>query len=168
MARRLPEKNAQMHEGQWDKSAAGSHEVRGRKIGIVGYGNIGTQLSVLAENLGMAVYFYDIADKLVRPPGGRGDAPAHGGSDQRHHRRVHRERIGGPGAGPRQPAPALVSIEVMGFDPDDLIMYAVPFHETAYAQAGSPEREHADGGFQSGLQSCSSADPQGPQWCCRT
>src|SRR5947208_1420767 len=63
MARRLPEKNAQMHEGQWDKSAAGSHEVRGRKIGIVGYGNIGTQLSVLAENLGMAVYFYDIADK---------------------------------------------------------------------------------------------------------
>jgi D-3-phosphoglycerate dehydrogenase len=65
MARRLPEKNAQMHEGQWDKSAAGSHEVRGRKIGIVGYGNIGTQLSVLAENLGMAVYFYDVADKLA-------------------------------------------------------------------------------------------------------
>jgi cytochrome P450 len=46
------------------------------------------------------------------------------------------------------PAPALVSIEVMGFDPDDLMMYAVPFHETAYAQAGSPEREHADEGFQ--------------------
>jgi len=65
MARRLPEKNAQMHEGQWDKSAAGSHEVRGRKLGIVGYGNIGTQLSVLAENLGMSVYFYDIADKLA-------------------------------------------------------------------------------------------------------
>ena len=64
MARRLPEKNTQMHEGQWDKSAVGSHEVRGRKIGIVGYGNIGTQLSVLAENLGMAVYFY-IADKLA-------------------------------------------------------------------------------------------------------
>jgi len=65
MARRLPEKNTQMHEGRWDKSASGSHEVRGRKIGIVGYGNIGTQLSVLAENLGMAVYFYDIADKLA-------------------------------------------------------------------------------------------------------
>jgi D-3-phosphoglycerate dehydrogenase len=65
MARRLPEKNAQMHAGQWDKSAAGSHEVRGRKLGIVGYGNIGTQLSVLAENLGMSVYFYDIADKLA-------------------------------------------------------------------------------------------------------
>ncbi len=65
MARRLPEKNAQMHDGIWDKSAAGAHEVRGRKLGIVGYGNIGTQLSVLAENLGMSVYFYDIADKLA-------------------------------------------------------------------------------------------------------
>ena len=65
MARRLPEKNAQMHAGVWDKSAAGSHEVRGRTLGIVGYGNIGTQLSVLAEALGMTVYFYDIADKLA-------------------------------------------------------------------------------------------------------
>jgi D-3-phosphoglycerate dehydrogenase / 2-oxoglutarate reductase len=65
MARRLPEKNAQMHAGTWDKSARGSHEVRGRKLGIVGYGNIGTQLSVLAESLGMSVYFYDIADKLA-------------------------------------------------------------------------------------------------------
>jgi D-3-phosphoglycerate dehydrogenase / 2-oxoglutarate reductase len=65
MARRLPEKNALMHEGVWDKSAAGAHEVRGRKLGIVGYGNIGTQLSVLAESLGMFVYFYDIADKLA-------------------------------------------------------------------------------------------------------
>src|SRR6266702_4153122 len=65
MARRLPEKNTQMHAGHWDKSAAGSHEVRGRKLGIVGYGNIGTQLSVLAENLGMSVCFYDIADKLA-------------------------------------------------------------------------------------------------------
>jgi D-3-phosphoglycerate dehydrogenase / 2-oxoglutarate reductase len=65
MARRLPEKNAKMHAGVWDKSAAGSHEVRGRKLGIVGYGNIGAQLSVLAENLGMSVYFYDIADKLA-------------------------------------------------------------------------------------------------------
>jgi D-3-phosphoglycerate dehydrogenase len=65
MARRLPEKNAKMHAGVWDKSATGSHEVRGRKLGIVGYGNIGAQLSVLAENLGMSVYFYDIADKLA-------------------------------------------------------------------------------------------------------
>src|SRR6516225_5062846 len=65
MARRLPEKNTQMHAGTWDKSAAGSHEVRGRKLGIVGYGNIGTQLSVIAESLGMSVFFYDIADKLA-------------------------------------------------------------------------------------------------------
>jgi D-3-phosphoglycerate dehydrogenase len=65
MARRLPEKNAAMHAGIWDKAAVGSHEVRGRTLGIVGYGNIGTQLSVLAENLGMQVYFYDTADKLA-------------------------------------------------------------------------------------------------------
>jgi D-3-phosphoglycerate dehydrogenase len=65
LARRLSEKNAKMHRGEWDKSASGSHEVRGRRLGIVGYGNIGAQLSVLAENLGMSVYFYDIADKLA-------------------------------------------------------------------------------------------------------
>jgi D-3-phosphoglycerate dehydrogenase len=65
MTRRLPEKNAMMHAGRWDKSAAGSHEVRGRRLGIVGYGNIGTQLSVLAENLGMSVCYYDVADKLA-------------------------------------------------------------------------------------------------------
>jgi len=65
MARRLPEKNAKMHAGVWDKSARGAHEVRGRKLGIVGYGNIGTQLSVIAESLGMTVYFYDVADKLA-------------------------------------------------------------------------------------------------------
>ncbi len=65
MARRLPEKNTQMHQGIWDKSAKGAHEVRGRKLGIVGYGNIGTQLSVLAENLGMSVFFYDITDRLA-------------------------------------------------------------------------------------------------------
>ncbi len=53
MTRRLTEKNAGMHAGVWDKAAEGSHEVRGRTLGIVGYGNIGTQLSVLAENLGM-------------------------------------------------------------------------------------------------------------------
>src|ERR1700748_911941 len=65
MARPLTEKPTNMQAAQGDKSAAGSHEVRGRKLGIVGYGNIGTQLSVLAENLGMSVYFYDIADKLA-------------------------------------------------------------------------------------------------------
>jgi D-3-phosphoglycerate dehydrogenase / 2-oxoglutarate reductase len=65
LTRRLTEKNAGMHNGVWDKAAEGSHEVRGRSIGIIGYGNIGTQLSVLAENLGMQVYFYDIADRLA-------------------------------------------------------------------------------------------------------
>ena len=65
MTRRLTDKNAQMHAGVWDKSAAGSHEVRGRRLGIVGYGNIGGQLSVLAESLGMTVFFYDTADKLA-------------------------------------------------------------------------------------------------------
>ncbi|GAA4732029.1 phosphoglycerate dehydrogenase [Phytohabitans rumicis] len=65
LARRVVEKNAAMHDGVWDKAATGSHEVRGRTLGIVGYGNIGTQLSVLAENLGMRVYFYDTADKLA-------------------------------------------------------------------------------------------------------
>ena len=65
MTRRLTEKNALMHGGVWDKSADGAHEVRGRTIGIVGYGNIGTQLSVLAENLGMRVLFYDTADRLA-------------------------------------------------------------------------------------------------------
>jgi D-3-phosphoglycerate dehydrogenase len=65
LTRRLTEKNTGMHAGVWDKAAEGSHEVRGRNLGIVGYGNIGTQLSVLAENLGMHVYFYDTADKLA-------------------------------------------------------------------------------------------------------
>jgi D-3-phosphoglycerate dehydrogenase / 2-oxoglutarate reductase len=65
LTRRLTEKNEKMHAGVWDKDAKGSHEVRGRTLGIVGYGNIGTQLSVLAENLGMTVYFYDTADKLA-------------------------------------------------------------------------------------------------------
>ncbi|WP_183092767.1 phosphoglycerate dehydrogenase [Nocardioides stalactiti] len=67
LARRLPEKTQRMHEGVWDKSARGSHEVRGRTLGIVGYGNIGTQLSTVAEALGMRVLFYDTADR-----------PAHG------------------------------------------------------------------------------------------
>ena len=64
LTRRLTEKDRAMHDGLWDKSADGLHEVRGRRLGIVGYGNIGAQLSVLAENLGMSVLFYDTADKL--------------------------------------------------------------------------------------------------------
>ncbi len=65
LTRRLSEKNELMHAGVWDKSAVGAHEIRGRTLGIVGYGNIGTQLSVLAENLGMRVLFYDTADRLA-------------------------------------------------------------------------------------------------------
>ena len=65
MARHLTDKNAKMHAGIWDKSAKGAHEVRGRTLGIVGYGNIGSQLSVVAESLGMRVFFYDVADKLA-------------------------------------------------------------------------------------------------------
>ncbi len=65
LTRRLTQKDAEMHAGRWDKSAAGSHEVRGRRLGIVGYGNIGSQLSVLAESLGMSVLFFDTADKLA-------------------------------------------------------------------------------------------------------
>ena len=57
-------KSNQMHAGVWDKSAVGSFEVRGKKIGMVGYGSIGTQLSVVAESLGMQVYFYDEVEKL--------------------------------------------------------------------------------------------------------
>ena len=65
LTRRLPEKTSRMHEGVWDKSAKGSHEVRGRTLGIVGYGNIGTQLSNLAEAMGLRVIFYDTADRLA-------------------------------------------------------------------------------------------------------
>ena len=65
LTRRLTDKNTAMHAGVWDKSAVGSHEVRGRRLGIVGYGNIGSQLSVLAEALGMRVLFFDTADRLA-------------------------------------------------------------------------------------------------------
>jgi D-3-phosphoglycerate dehydrogenase len=65
LTRRLTEKDQAMHAGRWDKSAAGAHEVRGRTLGIVGYGNIGAQLSVVSEALGMRVVFYDTADKLA-------------------------------------------------------------------------------------------------------
>ena len=65
LTRRLTDKNTDMHAGVWDKSAVGSHEVRGRRLGIVGYGNIGSQLSVLAEALGMRVLFFDTADRLA-------------------------------------------------------------------------------------------------------
>ena len=64
MIRGVPEANAKAHRGQWNKQAAGSYEARGKKLGIIGYGHIGTQLGILAESLGMQVYFYDIESKL--------------------------------------------------------------------------------------------------------
>jgi D-3-phosphoglycerate dehydrogenase / 2-oxoglutarate reductase len=64
LSRNIIQKSNWMHEGKWDKSATGSIEVRGKKLGLVGYGNIGTQLSVLAEALGMEVFYYDVVEKL--------------------------------------------------------------------------------------------------------
>ncbi|WP_349568703.1 phosphoglycerate dehydrogenase [Azotobacter salinestris] len=64
LLRGIPEKNAVCHRGGWLKSASNSYEIRGKKLGIVGYGSIGTQLSVLAESLGMQVLFYDVVTKL--------------------------------------------------------------------------------------------------------
>ena len=60
LARHLTDKNAAVHQGVWNKSAEGSHEVRGRTLGIVGYGNIGKQLSVVAETFGMDVYYLSL------------------------------------------------------------------------------------------------------------
>ncbi|WP_105888037.1 phosphoglycerate dehydrogenase [Haemophilus influenzae] len=64
LMRNVPQANAEVHRGVWNKSATGSYEVRGKKLGIIGYGHIGSQLSIIAESLGMDVYFYDIENKL--------------------------------------------------------------------------------------------------------
>lgn len=64
LTRGIFDKSNKLHQGVWDKSAEDSHELRGRTLGIIGYGNIGSQLSVLAESLGMNVIFYDIVEKL--------------------------------------------------------------------------------------------------------
>ncbi|WGH75531.1 phosphoglycerate dehydrogenase [Tenacibaculum tangerinum] len=65
LMRSVFQRSTEIHNGQWNKTAEGSREVRGKKLGIVGYGNIGKQLSVLAEALGMDVYYYDVEDKLA-------------------------------------------------------------------------------------------------------
>ena len=65
LIRRVPERSAKAHRGEWDKSAAGSYEARGKTLGIIGYGHIGTQLGIMAENIGMKVQFYDIETKLT-------------------------------------------------------------------------------------------------------
>lgn len=64
LLRDVPAKNALAHRGVWSKSASDAYEIRGKTLGVVGYGNIGSQLSVLAEALGMRVVFYDVAAKL--------------------------------------------------------------------------------------------------------
>jgi D-3-phosphoglycerate dehydrogenase len=72
LIRRIPDKNKAAHEGIWKKEAKGSYELRGKTIGIIGYGNIGSQVSVLAESLGMKVIFYDVETRL--PLGNAEDA----------------------------------------------------------------------------------------------
>ncbi|MEC9092173.1 MAG: phosphoglycerate dehydrogenase [Planctomycetota bacterium] len=64
LLRRIPEKNKACHTGGWPKSATGSYEIRGKTLGIIGYGAIGSQVSVMAESLGMKVVFYDAVTKL--------------------------------------------------------------------------------------------------------
>lgn len=65
LMRSVFQRSTELHNGQWNKTAQGAREVRGKKLGIVGYGNIGKQLSILAEALGMRVYYYDVEDKLA-------------------------------------------------------------------------------------------------------
>lgn len=64
LIRRIPDKSKAAHDGLWQKEARGSFELRGKTMGIIGYGNIGTQVSVLAEALGMKVLYYDVVTKL--------------------------------------------------------------------------------------------------------
>jgi D-3-phosphoglycerate dehydrogenase len=64
LMRNILDKSSKMHAGVWDKSAKGSFEIRGKKLGLIGYGNIGTQLSVIAEAMGMKVLYYDAEEKL--------------------------------------------------------------------------------------------------------
>lgn len=65
LMRRLPDRSADVHAGRWSKTADGAREIRGKTLGIVGYGAIGSQLSVLAESLGMSVLYYDLGEKLA-------------------------------------------------------------------------------------------------------
>ncbi len=64
LLRRVPEKNAKAHNGGWDKNAAGCFEARGKTLGIVGYGHIGTQVGIIAESLGLRVIYHDVENKL--------------------------------------------------------------------------------------------------------
>ena len=73
LMRGIPRRNAAAHRGEWIKSATNSNEIRGKTLGIIGYGHIGSQLGILAENLGMRVIYYDIENKL--PLGNAGQCP---------------------------------------------------------------------------------------------
>jgi len=64
LLRRIPEKNVMAHRGQWDKNAQGAYEVRNKILGIIGYGNIGAQVGILAESVGMRVCYFDVENKL--------------------------------------------------------------------------------------------------------
>ena len=64
LLRGVEDRSALLHKGGWSKTAEGSYEIRGKKLGIIGYGSIGSQLSILAEALGMRVYYHDVAEKL--------------------------------------------------------------------------------------------------------
>jgi D-3-phosphoglycerate dehydrogenase len=64
LLRRIPEKNARTHRGEWDKNAQGAYETRNKVLGIVGYGNIGAQIGILGESVGMRVVYYDTESKL--------------------------------------------------------------------------------------------------------
>jgi len=65
LSRNIFDKSQKMHLGIWEKTSKNCHEIRGKNLGIIGYGNIGSQLSIIAENLGMHVYYFDIVDKLA-------------------------------------------------------------------------------------------------------
>lgn len=65
LLRDIPARNALLHRGGWNKAATGCHEARGKTIGIIGYGHIGTQVGILAEALGLSVIFYDTENKMV-------------------------------------------------------------------------------------------------------
>lgn len=73
LLRRIPEKNTRTHRGQWDKTAQGAYEVRNKVLGIIGYGNIGSQVGILAESVGMRAIYFDVESKLplgnARPAG---------------------------------------------------------------------------------------------------
>jgi D-3-phosphoglycerate dehydrogenase len=64
LIRRIPDKDKAAHAGEWDKDSTNAHEIRGKKLGVVGYGHIGSQVSILAEAMGLKVFYYDVENKL--------------------------------------------------------------------------------------------------------